>query len=112
TIEVLSLDRGRGMASVEQCFDDGYSTSGSPGTGLGAVRRLASLVDVYSTRAGGTAIVARVGADVPGAASVGFDIGAVCLPKAGEEICGDGWMTSAGRDGSLALLVVDGLGHG
>ena len=62
-VEVLAIDRGAGMASVAECFRDGYSTAGSSGTGLGAVRRLASLVDVYTTQPGGTAIVARVAAD-------------------------------------------------
>ena len=62
-VEVLAIDRGGGMASVAECFRDGYSTAGSSGTGLGAVRRLASLVDVYTTQPGGTAIVARVAAE-------------------------------------------------
>ncbi|HKX06006.1 MAG TPA: ATP-binding protein, partial [Methylomirabilota bacterium] len=52
-IELLAVDQGEGMASVAECFRDGYSTAGSPGTGLGAVRRLAAWVDVYSTRPGG-----------------------------------------------------------
>gem|GEM_PF-3095637 len=55
-VEVLALDRGDGMANVAECFRDGYSTMGSPGTGLGAVQRLASLVDVYTMRPGGTTI--------------------------------------------------------
>ena len=36
-LEILALDKGAGMASVEECFRDGHSTSGSAGTGLGAV---------------------------------------------------------------------------
>src|SRR5687767_611369 len=91
-LEVLALDKGGGMASVEECFRDGHSTSGSAGTGLGAVRRLASFVDVYSNRPGGTAIVAQVAApDVIRAAIPRWQIGAVCVPKSGEEVCGDGW---------------------
>ena len=35
-IEVLAIDRGAGMSDVARCFQDGYSTAGSPGTGLGA----------------------------------------------------------------------------
>ena len=61
-LEILALDKGGGMASVEESFRDGHSTSGSAGTGLGAVRRLASFVDVYSSRPGGTAIVVHVAA--------------------------------------------------
>jgi anti-sigma regulatory factor (Ser/Thr protein kinase) len=112
-IEVLALDRGTGMADVEACFGDGYSTAGSPGTGLGAVRRLASLVDVYTARPGGTAIVARVTSmDAAGPHRCGFEIGAVCAPLAGEEICGDGWAVAAGEGGTCTVLVTDGLGHG
>src|SRR5215472_9610624 len=98
-IEVLALDRGAGMANVDACFDDGYSTAGSAGTGLGAVRRLASFVDVYSARPGGTAIVARVaGVDTPARQRNGFDVGAVWAPMTGEDVCGDGWAVRNGED--------------
>jgi anti-sigma regulatory factor (Ser/Thr protein kinase) len=106
-IELLALDRGAGMASVTECFRDGYSTAGSPGTGLGAVRRLADLVDVYSTQPGGTVILARVG----GVQAERLEIGAVCVPKAGEEVCGDAWSVAAELE-CPAVMVVDGLGHG
>jgi len=111
-VELLALDKGVGMPSVDRCFEDGYSTAGSAGTGLGAVRRLASLVDVYS-RPGGTAIVAEVTAPEPPSSSpAGWQVGAVCLPKGGEDACGDAWSTSAESRERLAVLVVDGLGHG
>src|SRR5690348_7468410 len=45
-VEMLALDRGPGMADVERCMMDGYSTIGTPGTGLGAVRRLADEFDI------------------------------------------------------------------
>ncbi|MGH7367005.1 MAG: ATP-binding protein [Candidatus Rokuibacteriota bacterium] len=121
-VEVLAVDRGAGMADVDACFRDGYSTASSPGTGLGAVRRLSSFVDVYSARPGGTApegtapggtaIVARVCAAGPrGARAAPLEIGVVSVPKSGEEVCGDGWAAAAGGD-APALMVVDGLGHG
>lgn len=110
-IEVLAVDGGAGMADVGVCFQDGYSTASTPGTGLGAVRRLSSFVDVYSTRPGGTAIVARVCGGRSRSAPAGpLEIGAVSVPMAGEEACGDGW-ADAGGD-APALMVVDGLGHG
>src|SRR5579883_2630940 len=37
TIEVLALDKGPGIANVARSFEDGVSTTGTPGTGLGAV---------------------------------------------------------------------------
>jgi anti-sigma regulatory factor (Ser/Thr protein kinase) len=32
TLEILALDRGKGIANLAQCTEDGYSTAGSPGT--------------------------------------------------------------------------------
>ena len=111
-LEILALDKGGGMASVEECFRDGHSTSGSAGTGLGAVRRLASFVDVYSSRPGGTAIVAHVAAPEGSApAARRWEVGAVCVPKSGEEVCGDGWAVADTVDG-YHMMMADGLGHG
>ena len=59
-VELLALDSGPGMAHVGQCLQDGYSTTGSPGTGLGAITRLATLWDLYSVPGQGTALLARV----------------------------------------------------
>ena len=55
-VELLALDKGPGMSNVTQCLQDGYSTSGSPGTGLGAMARLSTLFDLYSVSGGGTAL--------------------------------------------------------
>ena len=107
-VELLALDRGDGMASVAEAFRDGYSTAGSAGTGLGAVERLATRVDVYSSRPGGTVIRALVGADPAGGP---LEIGAVTVAKAGEEVCGDAWAVAAEQE-CPAVMVVDGLGHG
>ena len=107
-VEVLALDRGRGMANPAACMRDGYSTAGTAGTGLGAISRLATRFDIHSTPTSGTALVARVGAaSVCGA----FDVGGVAVPAPGESVCGDAWSTVAMADG-LRVLVVDGLGHG
>ncbi len=38
-IQILALDRGAGMASPAHAQQDGHSTGGSPGQGLGAVKR-------------------------------------------------------------------------
>ena len=47
-IEILALDKGPGMVNVAQSLRDGYSTAGSPGTGMGAMRRLAGSFDLHS----------------------------------------------------------------
>lgn len=120
-IEVLALDCGPGMANIAQCLEDGYSTADTPGTGLGAVLRQSTLVDIASWPGGGTAVLARLtGARRPPSAGAGGigpgrgalpRCGAVCVPKPGEEACGDGWAAVEAPDGVL-LMVVDGLGHG
>jgi anti-sigma regulatory factor (Ser/Thr protein kinase) len=104
-IELLAIDRGPGMQDVDSCMHDGYSTGGTSGTGLGAVRRLAAEFDMYSMPELGTVVMARIG---HGTAA---HFGAVSVSMPGEIECGDSWRLA--RDGELtAAMVVDGLGHG
>jgi anti-sigma regulatory factor (Ser/Thr protein kinase) len=107
-VEALALDRGPGMADVARCFEDGYSTAGSAGTGLGAVRRLTSTCEIYS-RPGGTALLMRIGPERERAGPVG--VAGLSVALAGEALCGDAWDHEA-EGGMLRVLVVDGLGHG
>jgi anti-sigma regulatory factor (Ser/Thr protein kinase) len=107
-VEVIALDRGPGMEDVARCLRDGVSSAGSPGTGLGAVRRLADAFDVFSAPGRGTVVVARLWPDR--AARAVFH-GAVSVAMPGEDVCGDAWAV-ARQDGAVSVLVVDGLGHG
>ncbi len=118
TVEVLALDKGPGMADIDACLRDGYSTSGSPGTGLGAIQRLADLFDICSLPGRGTALLVRVGPtprpDAPEAVPErwpSFEAGAVNLPKPGETDNGDAWSACL-QPAASSLLLVDGLGHG
>ena len=61
-LEVMTIDGGPGMADVQKCLQDGFSTGGTPGNGLGAVRRLAAEFDLYSLPGKGTVVFARVAA--------------------------------------------------
>jgi anti-sigma regulatory factor (Ser/Thr protein kinase) len=111
-VEVLALDRGSGMANITECMRDGFSTAGSPGTGLGALSRLSGDFRILSHPGKGTALRFTVGARPEACLrSSAVSMGAVCVPKAGETACGDGWALL--RYGAVhTLLVVDGLGHG
>ena len=115
-IEVLSIDEGPGIADLERCMRDGFSSAGTPGTGLGAARRLADDFDLYSAAPSGTLIVARVRAkprpeQSPEQSESAFRFGAVALCAPGESVSGDGWM--AAFDGmKVSAFMVDGLGHG
>ena len=113
-IEVVSLDEGPGIADLALAMQDGQSSGSTPGTGLGAVRRLSSEFAIHSTAPGGTVCVARVRKGGSGQAitdSRDFLLGAICLPAPGESVSGDGWAVAI-ESGRLCLLVADGLGHG
>jgi anti-sigma regulatory factor (Ser/Thr protein kinase) len=109
-IELMALDRGRGINDVERAMADGYSTAGSPGNGLGAIARQAGRVHVYSRPGQGSALLARLVTGPPpdGARTC---LGAVSDPYPGETACGDQWGFIETRSGPT-LLLVDGSGHG
>ena len=112
-IEILALDRGPGIANLAQSLQDGYSTAGGAGNGLGAVRRLSALFDSYSAPGKGTAVLARIWRRAFSRALPArlLTLGAVHLPLAGEEACGDAWAAAQSGERALAM-VADGLGHG
>ena len=109
-LEALSLDRGPGIAEVSKCLEDGYSTAGTAGNGLGAIKRLSTAFDIYSTPQG-TALVSQLWMGQRSTSRYALEFGAACLPYPGETLCGDGWATS-NKDGVFSFMVVDGLGHG
>lgn len=109
-VEVLSIDHGPGMEDPSRCLRDGVSSRSTPGTGLGAVQRMSSDFDLHSTQPNGTVIVSRVrrSADVPLSR---LELGTVCLPVHGETACGDAYGNAA-YNGSEAICIADGTGHG
>lgn len=111
-MEILALDRGPGIANVTASLRDGYSTAGSMGAGLGALSRLSPFFDIYSQSGHGTALRVEIGGTlVTPTTDHDFELGAICLPKKGEEVAGDGWLLELSGDYRTVLLV-DGLGHG
>ena len=114
-LEVISIDNGPGM-DVPRCLRDGYSSGGTPGTGLGAVQRLSTDFSVFSAPDKGTVILSRTW--VPSAAASGavrartrFAHAGICLAAPGETISGDAWDIRI-DDGKATVIVADGLGHG
>jgi anti-sigma regulatory factor (Ser/Thr protein kinase) len=111
-IELVALDKGPGISNVAASLTDGYSTAGTAGKGLGAVVRQSHFVDVASWPGVGTAVLARLKRGQPQEGSIDTSrIGAVSIPKLGEEVCGDSWGFSISPD-ETTLMVADGLGHG
>jgi anti-sigma regulatory factor (Ser/Thr protein kinase) len=108
-LELLALDRGPGMTDVNRCMQDGYSTAGSPGNGLGAIARLADSIRIYSQPGQGCAVMVRfVERRNPGARTM---LGATLAPYPGETVCGDDWTWQDTVNGRTIMLV-DGSGHG
>jgi anti-sigma regulatory factor (Ser/Thr protein kinase) len=105
-VQIVAMDRGRGMDSVTSSLRDGFSTAGTAGTGLGAIQRSSSTFDVYS---GGKGTV--LAASIYPETTAPPPIGAVSGPAPGEQESGDAWAAwSAGE--LTSIFVCDGLGHG
>lgn len=113
-LEILSLDGGPGIESVRRALQNGYSTVGSPGTGLGAIQRQAAFFDIYSRPHQGTAMLVHLWAK-PGSprqpSQRRLILDGIHVAKPGQDVSGDAWAVSYRPDGAL-LLLADGLGHG
>lgn len=110
-IEMIAVDKGPGIDNMARALADGFSTSGTRGQGLGAMKRMAGEFDWWSVPSNGTAVLARVAInknDLPTGSSVS---GVVCTAVSGESVCGDAWLIEDIPGGTL-IAVADGLGHG
>ncbi|RZQ60507.1 SpoIIE family protein phosphatase [Amycolatopsis suaedae] len=107
-VDLLATDRGPGIPRLAESMRDGYSTTGTLGTGLGAVRRMADRFDIYSGTEG-TTVLARW--HPSGAEPRGIRFGAVLYSAPGEDISGDAWAVVDHED-LTTVAISDGLGHG
>ena len=111
-LDIVALDRGPGIANVDAAVKDGFSTGGSLGIGLGTMRRAAALFDIYSAAGVGTAVLVRLlERKVAAPKEDGFTVGSRMTPIRNEIVSGDSW-SCLRFDQTLAVAVVDGLGHG
>jgi anti-sigma regulatory factor (Ser/Thr protein kinase) len=97
SVVMIALDKGRGIPSIRTALEDGYSTAGSPGTGLGAIARAASELDIFTMPDRGTAVYCRIEdsrqrTETPFARPMLIAAG-INIPKSGEQACGDDWGT-------------------
>ncbi len=109
-LEILAIDRGAGMRNVGDCLRDGFSTAGTPGTGLGAIRRMSDFFDLTTAESRGTVICSRVFADRERAIPR-WDAGAINVAIKGETVSGDSWAMRETQD-AFRVMLADGLGHG
>lgn len=117
-VQVVTVDEGPGIPHVARAMEDGYSSAGTSGHGLGAISRMAQTFDVYSrssSPACGTLLTATVwsaaGAARETAATGATEASAVCVAYDGGRVCGDAWIVLEQKNRTVAV-VVDGLGHG
>ena len=110
-VEILSIDRGPGIVNLGDSLRDGHSTTGTSGTGLGAVRRLSDEFDIFSQPGKGTILVSQIHGKNGAPGLPGFSVGLASRPVSGETVSGDAWAVRLG-DGNVLLMVADGLGHG
>ena len=113
-IEIISMDDGPGMTDVARMMPDGISTKNTLGHGLGAIKRLSDVFQVYSQKSWGTILLSRVFTQslplrLKDTSKV--EIKAIQLSKPGEKVCGDGFYHSVSNE-QLKLFLGDGLGHG
>lgn len=104
---ILAFDRGSGIPNIAEAMSDGFSTSGTPGGGMGAMQRIASKFEIY-TGYNGTIVLIELGESKP---QHGLHIAGMTVPYPGEVVCGDGVFTVQTSERTLAFIA-DGLGHG
>ena len=103
-IEIISIDKGPGISNINLCLQDGYSSAGSQGTGLGAIIRLSTEIDYYSLPGKGTVWVSRFFEEPRPHNSEPLITAVVSVPLAGEEVNGDGWAKKINADTSRFSL--------
>jgi anti-sigma regulatory factor (Ser/Thr protein kinase) len=113
-LDILSIDKGPGMRDTQACLEDGYSTAGSSGTGLGAIVRQSDSFHVYSERDKGSVFHSRVissSSKVNNHDRVMLSLAGINVPYKGEDVSGDGWGCKA-TPGGISIILADGIGHG
>ncbi|HUP11107.1 MAG TPA: ATP-binding protein, partial [Niastella sp.] len=112
-LELICIDSGKGMADVNRMMVDGISTKNTLGQGMGAMKRLSHLFQVYSLKDWGTITLVRIWKNDPALFSPTplTQIRSVIIPKPGERSCGDGFFHKTTGD-TISFFLGDGLGHG
>lgn len=112
-LELISIDSGKGMSDVAKMEIDGYSTTNTLGHGLGSIKRLSDLSQIYSLKDWGTILLCRIFKEESAARRTrsAAEVRSIVVCKPGEEVCGDGFFYKLDKD-RLQIFLGDGLGHG
>lgn len=104
---ILALDKGPGIANIALAMADGYSTAGTMGGGMGAMKRMANTLEVFTGRTG-TVLLLEIG---EAALREKLRIAGLAVPHPAERVCGDAWTFHHAAD-RMVVMLADGLGHG
>lgn len=104
---VLAVDSGPGITDISKALSDGFSTGGTMGGGMGAMKRIATSLDVFTGKSG-TIVLLEVGKP---RVKTGLQVAGLAVPYPGERFCGDAWAHHQTPE-KTSILLVDGLGHG
>lgn len=115
-IQLVSRDHGPGIDNISLALSDHYSTAGTGGTGLGAIRRQMDEFEIHSSAPGcvddgGCGVVITARKWPARSRPPRFEYSACSRPLGGESVNGDAWLVHEDHLG-LFVAVVDGLGHG
>ena len=114
-LELISIDNGPGIPDLVKMMKDGASTTQTLGHGLGSIRRFSDHFEIYSQKDWGTILLSRIypeGAPKKNAGTSHLSLRSLVISKPGELVSGDGCYSFIDGNGTLKLLVADGLGHG
>ena len=111
-VVVHAVDSGPGIPNVEVAMADGYTTSTGRrrgiGGGLGAMRRMADMFDIFSAPSG-TIVLAKVGNNQKPPSY--YDVAGLVVPMADFEEGGDSYACHFGEN-TTTIMLMDVLGHG
>lgn len=111
-MEIISIDSGPGIANPIKMMQDGMSSTNTLGLGLGTIKRLSDVFELYSLVGWGTVLLSRIYSD-PDRIKVKekLIIRPIVVSKPGEKTSGDGYVVK-GTDSYIKIMLADGLGHG
>ena len=112
-LEVISIDNGPGILNLSKMMQDGISTTSTLGHGLGSMKRLSDVFEIYSQHGWGTIVLSRVYSEPNKQQKEKYEIvmRPIIVSKPGEQVSGDGFVYKK-TDKYVKLMLADGLGHG